>query len=97
MGVASIAASAANASAATKFRENRDGVEAFISVVGTTERSDGEKIPQQVEAGRREHRLRMKLHAFDTELFVAQAHDRAVISFGGNLEVVGQRFALDDQ
>src|ERR1051325_1214829 len=39
----------------------------------------------------------MKLHAFDLHLTVAQAHDDAVGRGRGNLQAIGERFALDDE
>src|ERR1700722_5557827 len=56
-----------------------------------------QKIFKQIETGSGEDGLGMKLHAFDAEFAVAQAHDDAVIGFGGNLEVARKRCALDDQ
>ena len=47
---------------------------------------DAEEIFEQPETGLGQHRLRMKLHALDAQFPVAQAHDRAVVRFGGNFE-----------
>ena len=39
----------------------------------------------------------MELDAFDAEFAVAEAHDGAIGSLGGNFERTRERFALDDQ
>ena len=39
----------------------------------------------------------MELHALDRELPVAQSHDRAVVGLGRDLELGGNRRAVDDE
>src|SRR5271155_5656151 len=56
-----------------------------------------QKIFKHIETGSGEDGLGMKLHAFDAEFAVAQAHDDAVIGFGGNFEVARKGFAFDDE
>ena len=44
-----------------------------------------------------QNRLRMKLHGFDRQLAVTQAHDDAVIRLGGHFQARGESFAHGEQ
>lgn len=41
--------------------------------------------------------FRVELHALDRQGAMAQAHDGAILQPGGDLEAIGQAFALDHQ
>src|SRR5690242_17133611 len=58
---------------------------------------DSYEIAQQVVAELREDRLRMKLNALHRQALVPHPHDFAIVGPGRNVELVRQRFALDDQ
>ena len=56
-----------------------------------------EKIPEQILPGGRQNGLRMKLHALDAQLLMAQAHDFPVLGGGSDFQAVGEGRALDRQ
>ena len=57
-----------------------------------------QKVGQQRMTLLGEHAFGVELHPLNVgEIAVAQAHDRAVVEPGGDLEAVGQRLALGDQ
>src|SRR6267142_6868829 len=56
-----------------------------------------QEVLQELLAGFGEDRFGMELDAFDFVAAVAEAHDDAVIGFGGDGEFARERFALDDE
>src|SRR6202049_2669499 len=55
-----------------------------------------EEIAQHLHTDFGKHRFGMELDAFELQLTMAQAHDKAV-GFGGNLELAGAPFLFHDQ
>ena len=60
-------------------------------------KSERQKILQELLAGIGEDGFGMELHAFDFVAAVAEAHDDAVVGFGGDGKLARQRFFFDDQ
>ena len=52
---------------------------------------------EQVVAADREDRLGMELHALDIELRVTESHHHPVVALCGDLELVRERLAVDDE
>jgi hypothetical protein len=69
----------------------------FTQRARRTQRSQREEILEELLTGGREDGFRVKLDAFEFVAAVAEAHDDAVVSFGGDGEFARERFALDDE
>ena len=76
---------------------SRDSAERVDATLDGAVRLHRQEIPEKLLPRLGEDRFWMELHALDRMLTMAQAHDQTVIGLRGDLELFGQRIALDDK